>query len=55
MRRYQVTLEDGQAHEVASLAYDYGLTEQAVLEQLVAIGLEQLGEERRADEGRLRR
>ncbi|WP_255195144.1 CopG family transcriptional regulator [Halorarius litoreus] len=45
MRRFQFVFEESEAREVEALAREYGLTEQAVLEQLVALGLEQVRED----------
>lgn len=42
MRRFQLVCEDSQARAIEALALEYGLTEQEVLEQLVAVGLEEL-------------
>jgi predicted transcriptional regulator len=39
VRRYKLVFEESQAREIESLAREYGLTEQAVLEQLVDVGL----------------
>ena len=44
MRRYQLVVEESQAREIETLAREYGLTEQGVLEQLVSVGLDQLRE-----------
>ncbi|WP_255150916.1 CopG family transcriptional regulator [Halorarius halobius] len=54
MRRYRLTFEESEAREIEALAREYGLTEQAVLEQLVAVGLEQVRDEHTDDEPRLR-
>lgn len=45
MRRYQLVVEESQAREIETLAREYALTEQDVLEQLVSVGLDQLREE----------
>lgn len=44
MRRFTLVCEEARAREIEGLAREYGLTEQEVLEQLVAIGLERVRE-----------
>lgn len=44
MRRYQLVVEESQARDIETLAREYALTEQDVIEQLVSLGLDQLRE-----------
>jgi 2-iminoacetate synthase ThiH len=56
MHRYRLVFEESQAREIETLAREYGLTEQAVLEQLVDVGLDQVRTEagERVESTRLR-
>ena len=42
MREYTLLCEDGLASDIERLAHEYGLTQEAVIRQLVATGLEEL-------------
>ena len=39
--RYTVVCDDDLAHEVQSLAHEYDLTEEEVLQQLIDLGLDE--------------
>lgn len=43
MRKYTLLCEDGQARDIERLAHEYDMTQEAVLRQLLAVGLESLG------------
>jgi len=44
--RYTLVCDDERAREISRLAREHGLTEEAVLRQLVGIGMDALEEER---------
>lgn len=46
MRRFTFAPPPDMAHEIESLAREYGLTEAEVIEQLVEFGLEEVDEDR---------
>lgn len=42
MRRFEFVCEESVAREIEELALEYGLTERAVLKQLVSVGLSEI-------------